>query len=423
MKKPWLSIFVVVGMVITIGLGVGLDRPASAAQPPTHTSPHAAFPVEPIPVERSIGTSANVEHALLLYDSSRPSNVDVNFCKIVEYYGQRCAKIALDLADLTDASLRDEQGNYFWLIGMSADTLSANPALLTDEELDLLETAVERGGAKLSISKAHEGIDPDLLARLTDGAVIGVAQSNAAGGWIVSDAAPEITGVFTGQVFSPVNQPQRDFSLLLDEPARVTPLIGAVDTRGLADPMLMKYEKGQGTIFIESGEPCPSLDATPLFNVYYWSRFSQIVPLMITTRYAFGDRAWHSKHLYANLVIDDPTLTEPYHKMSYVALLRAMKAHDFHTTIAFIPANWKESRPPVVTLFRVNPDRFSLIQHGNNHDGYEFYKYSVSPEDKYPARPLIDQEADIIEGMKRMEMHFARTGIPWDKVMLYPWNK
>ena len=73
------------------------------------------------------------------------------------------------------------------------------------------------------------------------------------------------------------------------------------------------------------------------------------------------------------------------------------------------------------------------MQHGNNHDGYEFYKYTVSATDvytdsytgtlvHYPARPLADQDADIREGLARIEEHQWSTGIPFDKIMVFPYG-
>ena len=72
----------------------------------------------------------DLESVLLLYDSTRVSNFDINFCKIAEYYGLKCKKIALDTGALTEDLLRDSQGNFFKLIGISADTLLADQAPL-----------------------------------------------------------------------------------------------------------------------------------------------------------------------------------------------------------------------------------------------------------------------------------------------------
>jgi hypothetical protein len=104
-----------------------------------------------------------------------------------------------------------------------------------------------------------------------------------------------------------------------------------------------------------------------------------------------------------------------------------MLAHNFHTTIALIPANWEQSETEVVSLFQKYPERFSLAQHGNNHDGYEFYKYQVTADDEnqgeeYTSRPLAEQAWDIQEGLARMELLKNRTGLPFDPVMVFPYG-
>jgi len=383
-----------------------------------------------IPLEVGSEKGEDLEDVLLLYDSNRVSNFDINLCKIAEYYGLLCKKVALNATDLTDELLRDTQGNYFKLVGISADTLLGYPSLLTYDEKAIIKSSIETGGINLLVSKMNDDLDPTVLAELTEGAVLGVTKpQDSSRDWFVSSAAPEITREFTGQVITSTwTAQQSDFALTLGRQSAVTTLITSIDDAGAAYPIFARRNKGMGSVFIDAGEQGESLEELPLRQMYYDADyFSQIVPLMFTVRYASGDEAWHNDHNYANLTIDDPTLTEPFYNLTFAALLREMKTHNFHTTIAFIPEYWDVSEPAVVSLFRANPERYSLVQHGNNQDGYEFYKYSVSEDDEYegkklPARPLADQEADIVEGLLRMAKHRIRTGIPYDRVMIFPWS-
>ncbi|MEW5829407.1 MAG: hypothetical protein AB1846_10995, partial [Chloroflexota bacterium] len=94
---------------------------------------------------------------------------------------------------------------------------------------------------------------------------------------------------------------------------------------------------------------------------------------------------------------------------------------------ALIPAYWELSAPHVIAMFVTNPDHFSLVQYGNNSDGYEFYYYDDAEIDRsiasiLPARPYEEQEWDILEGMARMEMHRGQTLIPYDRVMVFPFG-
>ena len=245
----------------------------------------------------------------------------------------------------------------------------------------------------------------------------------------------EITREFTGQVIAYTFSQKYEYALALGRQDSVTTLITSTNAEGATYPIFLRFKKGRGSIFVDSGEPAESLEKTLLSGMYGASAFSQVIPLMMTARYALGDRAWHTDHKYANLTLDDPALTEPFYHLNFAALLKEMELHNFHTTIAFVPANYQKSELSVVNLFLEHPDRFSLVQHGNNHDGYEFYKYSVSANDKppgisdgsydttnYTARPLAEQESDITQGLSRLAQHQKLTGIPFDQIMIFPYG-
>jgi len=136
----------------------------------------------------------------------------------------------------------------------------------------------------------------------------------------------------------------------------------------------------------------------------------EIIPILAFLRYACGDRCWGPPGYFANLTIDDPWLIGSYGHLDYRALLDEMKTARFHTTIAFVPWNYDRSESDVVSLFRKNADRISVCLHGNNHDHKEFTKSAPRPE----------QEADILQGLARMDMFSELTGIAYDRVMVFP---
>jgi hypothetical protein len=140
--------------------------------------------------------------------------------------------------------------------------------------------------------------------------------------------------------------------------------------------------------------------------------FLRIAPEMMFIRYCAGERGWHVLHHYANFTIDDPWLRQPYGYVDYNGLLAEMQRHNFHTTIAFIPWNYNRNELRVVSLFRDHPDRFSIAIHGNNHDHKEFTNYG--------SKPLAAQVGDLKQSLARMEKFRELTGIPYDKVMVFP---
>lgn len=375
------------------------------------------------PVKVGDPTGPDLEDILLLYSSDHPSNFDTNFCKIAEFYGLLCKRIDLEGTELTDSILHDALGAYFRLIGIRAYTLQEIPGLLTEDEIAVLEAAIESGSSNLLVSNINDQTLGLTMAELTGNALQEVTlPKDSQRDWIVSMAAPEITQQFTGQIItSTTSAPQRDFALIYASNTLAIPLISSMDDAGGDYQIFTWLPRGAGSVFLDAGEQGPSLDGIQLKDLYFSpAHFSHILPLMFTVRYTAGNEAWHNDHCYANLALDDPTLIEPFLQLSYSGLLMEMQFHNFHTTIAFIPANWEKWNPEVASLFMNFPERYSLVQHGNNHDGYEFYKYSTLQDDVIPAVPLSEQEWNIREGMARMEMLQKFPGIPYDQIMVFP---
>jgi hypothetical protein len=434
MRKQELIASVVVSLILGLGMvlilsggNISVYKPTEAMQTETpivhpdtkptstaFTGTAATSTPTTLPVVVSSRKGEDLDDLLLLYDSTRSNSFDNNFYTIAKYYGLLCKVVSLDTTNITDETLRDPQGNYYKLVGISAANLLRVPPILSENEIKALKFAISAGGINLLISGVNSGLDPAALSELTDGAVYDATQpQDSKRDWLVSSALPEITREFSGQTITSTSKArQGDFALLVEQPTAT--LISSKDNMGAEYPVFIRWNNGGGSIFIDSGERGKSLDKLPLREIYYdSSNFSNILPTMLALRYAAGEEAWHNNHNYANLTLDGPTLTEPFHNLSYPALLREMDAHNFHTTIALIPAKWQSFNFDVVTLFQLHPDRFSLVQHGNNHDGYEFYRYSLTVNDpkddpNFRARPL-KRLSDIL-------------GIPSDPVMIFPYG-
>lgn len=140
--------------------------------------------------------------------------------------------------------------------------------------------------------------------------------------------------------------------------------------------------------------------------------FSSLAPFLLFFSHAVGAYGWHLDGHYANFTIDDPWLTDPYGALDYRGLLQQMDLHRFHTTIAFIPWNYDRSRGDVVAMFRARPDRYSICIHGDNHTHREFGSYTVNP--------LEEQMREIRQSVARMDRFRELTGIPYDRVMVFP---
>jgi hypothetical protein len=174
-------------------------------------------------------------------------------------------------------------------------------------------------------------------------------------------------------------------------------------------PVFIETTVQQSKVFVACATPSDegSTDGEGVVNA-----FLRIAPAMLFSRYCGGERGWHTFRHYANLTIDDPWLRQPYGYVDYRGLLAEMERHNFHTAIAFTPWNYDRSEPGVVSLFRHNPERFSVVIHGDNHDHKEFSDYR--------SKPLAVQIADLKQSLARMERFQTLTGIPYDKVMIFP---
>jgi hypothetical protein len=197
--------------------------------------------------------------------------------------------------------------------------------------------------------------------------------------------------------------------LVVAEP-RIEAIMSAGDSEQMS-PVFVRAYAGNHAIFLAASIGAPDIPSgpSPYREVPV---FASLAPEMIFLRYAAGDRAWHSPGQYANFTIDDTWLREPYGYVNYEALLREMEAHNFHTTIAFIPWNYDRSQPAMVSLFREHPDRYSICIHGNNHDHQEFGSYT--------DKPLAGQAQDIKQALARMSHFQQLTGIGYDPVMVFP---
>jgi len=378
-----------------------------------------------IPLQEGAPIGDDIEDLLLLYSAEYSGNFDTNYCRLAEFLGLICKKINLDETRLTDEIFRDSQGNYFKLVGIWGDNFFRHR--IDQEEQNLLHAIVAQGGVNLLISDINQYRDPSALRTFTAGVVDGFfLPDDPLRDWYVSSTSPEITMELSNQIFvSSSSAPQRDLSLVVKDWTSVTTLISSSDEDGTSYPIFIKLNIGKGSLFVDGGELTPSFDDLPfremLFNVH---NFGKIAPLFITLKHVMGEEAWHRDQNYANLTLDALTLRSDSSGLDYAGLAAAMEVADFHTTIGFIPRFWDGADAEVVRILRANTDRFSIVQAGNNADGYEFYRYSIAESDEneswlYP-RPFADQEADIVEGLVRMEKLRTHTGIVDDRIMIFP---
>lgn len=156
---------------------------------------------------------------------------------------------------------------------------------------------------------------------------------------------------------------------------------------------------------------CRTVDLNALSTKYFDVKefFCSAVPLTMFLRWAFSDICWMGAETSGCLIIDDPPLRSRYGFLHFRETLELMDRHNFTTTIAFIPWNWKRTTRSTVDIFRTRPDRFSLAIHGCDHTASEFASHSTA---------FLDNRLKVAG--QRMEGLLQRTSVQHDRVMVFP---
>ncbi|MCP4536938.1 MAG: hypothetical protein GY832_07305 [Chloroflexi bacterium] len=368
----------------------------------------------------STSTKASPQYdALLLYDPANPRSTDINFQKVVEYYGLDCKYVDLTSTPLTYSLFLDGKDQYFPTAGIDMVNLYK---YLDPDELDILKTAIDQHGVNLLVSGLGAYYNPRNLRVLTGGEITGTTlPTDSSRDYLLSTDHPDILRELSG-VTVIVSAGQFDGELIISSAApHVDVLVEATDDSSRTYPVFARYQAYTGSVFIIDSWYNRNLETEQFHDLYkaqaqngsfaQWG-FAEVVPLMVFVRYTAGDEAWHNDHNYANLTIDDPCLQEPYFNLTFTHLLTQMLAHDYHTTIATIPGKcydqWEQS---VVDLFLAYPDRYSLVIHGNNHE----------PCPEFTDRiPRSVQRALLKQALQRMDTFEAQTGIPYGRIMVFP---
>ncbi len=335
----------------------------------------------------------------------------------------------------SDASLRDQVNAATAFYGLAVQEVSLNSsadavkALQAFKESDAV--AVVLSGSALNsldrevVFKALQRSDgrrvpllivmstPDksstTLTKWSDGRVSGCIdpQSTEREGSLVFSQDREVVHELAGVSVKSLDQEACSLTIAQDPTVHVL-----IERRNqtVSYPVLVALTGHQQPISIAATSKRPEAQALHPLNLQ--ETFSGIAEFMVFLRNAAAERAWHKPGSYANLTIDDPWLTEPYGNFSYKGLLQEMEVHNFHTTIAFVPWNYDRSATDVVSLLRDHPDRYSISIHGNNHNHREFGEYS--------SEPFSRQSRSIEQALARMNKFTAITGLPYDRVMVFP---
>lgn len=332
------------------------------------------------------------------------SGVDARLIRLAEFLGISCTPLSLPklegpCADCLGEAVRDHQSCFV-----------VNPSVLQEwigedtPPSDLVSFFEERFPHLLVHALRPKPFDSKLIEALSGGSLLSVREVERGGqSYDISSGSKDVCEVFAGLSFGPANLANDQTLAPGPHVSALRPLI-SIEGR----PFMASLKRGDSEIWFLAGKDVADLN-TQIGESFLSTYFSRFLPHAMILRHIFGDESWRPCGQYASVIIDDPLLRRDYGFLNYEFLLRLMKQHNFQTTVAFIPHNFRRSSPQIAQMFRENAERFALCFHGNDHTGGEFASTDTA---------LLNTMLQVAE--QRIEVHHRITGVPCDRVMVFP---
>jgi len=164
-------------------------------------------------------------------------------------------------------------------------------------------------------------------------------------------------------------------------------------------------------LFVISSTAVFDVEAEMVKNLDARHCFSALVPLLLFLRHSQA-AFWRNSYHAANVIIDDLNLRPSYGFVNAHTLAGHVDEFGYSVSIAFIPWNRHRTSREVIELVRSRSPHLSVCIHGCDHVGAEFSTPSLSA-----SLPMIALSLDRMRSLK------ARTGVDYDKVMVFPQGK
>jgi hypothetical protein len=329
-------------------------------------------------------------------------DVDDRFIRLAEFLGTPCEAMALanvaGHVEFLEKSVPDE-----------CSCLAINPQVLKEWlgphiPAELVAFLFSRFTHLIVHGLRGDAFDSELISALSKGRLKSVeAIDGEQSTYTIAENSTDVCEAFAGLSFGPVNRTNDHVLGVSGDNTGVRKLI-SIDGHPF---MVLVKDVGTEVLFLAS-EDVVELN-TEVDDRSLAEYFSRFVTYAMALRYVAGDECWRPCEQYASVIIDDPLLRPNYGFLNFENLLDLMKQHNFHTTIAFIPHNFRRSSPSTTKAFRENPDRLATCFHGNDHTVAEFASTDAA---------LLNTMLHSAE--RRMDLHRTRTGLECDRVMVFP---
>jgi len=330
--------------------------------------------------------------------------VDARLIRLAEFLGVRCEPLRLDKqvqqrAEYIERAAPDQ-----------SSCLVVNPQVMREwvGEDALPAELVSCLGSRFPYLLVH-ALTPDpfvagMIAALSNGKLQSVKPvADAAQPYEISASSSDICGPFSGLSFGPINAVNDRVLAVGPDDSTLRKLISIGGSPLMA---AVRWDKTE-MLFLASEDTADvnaEVGRAPLSDY-----FSRLMPYAMALRHIFGEACWHPCESHASIIIDDPLLRRDYGYLNFDSLLRLMEEHNFHTTIGFIPHNYRRNSAPIIRMFREKAHRLSICFHGNDHTDAELASTGTAH---------LNTMIGIAE--ERMKVHEQTTGLHCDRVMVFP---
>jgi hypothetical protein len=328
--------------------------------------------------------------------------VDSRLIGLAEFLGIQCETRSLD------RGVRDHADFMQKMVSDRRACFVVNPRVLQrwvggeNVPPELISSLVSRFGFIFVHGLRVESFDASMIAALSHGRLRNIeAIGEGEALYQIEKDTKDICETFSGLEFGPTN-PVNDHVF-----GAAAPGLRTLISIGGRPFMTSMNREGTEILFLAS-EDVVDLDS-PAGDSLLSGSFSRLVPQAMALRHIFGEECWRPGEQYACVIIDDPLLRRKYGFLNFEHLFKLVEKHKFHTSIAFIPHNYRRNSPQIIELFRNNGERLSICFHGSDHTEAELASTDAA---------LLNTILRIAE--MRMNRHEQKAGFACDKVMVFP---
>ncbi len=330
---------------------------------------------------------------------------DQNIIKLAEFMGLSCNIVYLQ--DSEDSLIITKYlTNTVPCMAVNCETLSF--VFRQTRDVEELKNLLFKRVSFLFIYGLHPGESSNIvLPLITKNAIRSVSRFNTSKyEYVVSQNLREITGKLSGITFGPINNAiDFKFNVANKHKEKNIKKIISIDKKGV----FVFHKEKNCKMFLVANSKIINIDTYLEKTDNLKNYFSQFAPIMMFLRYVFKKECWHNDNLYANFIIDDALLKKNYGFLNYKKLLKSMYEHNFTTTIAFIPWNYKRTNKKIAKMFCDENDKLGICIHGCDHTQNEF------------GSSKIDELDFMLKlSTERMNTHKKKNSIDYEKIIVFP---